>query len=742
MKASIVLGVIALCLLGFIVFFERGTLGTRDVETRKGQVLPELIRARITKLEVQKKGATTVIERKLEGTDEEMLWSVKAPYQAEADQDSVDTLLGDLEWLYPKRTLRDVGAADLEKFGLTKPRFRAWFTIGSQRIGLKVGNETPQHDGIYVTASEPGTVFVVGKDFAESLGQPAGHYHTKTLHEGVLVSTARKIEVRDAAGQRVVVRDKDGLWKVAEPATSKDMLAASAEVTTLIEATDELKATRFVTSEKGALARYGLDPAQLDVSIHKRAKIDMKNTGDEGGIVLAIRVRAGAPCEGHATERYVTVGDGGSVFCAQNADIEKLKLPEERVREARLLPIDPGDVKGVQLVRGDRSLLIERVGGIPQVGEAEPWRYEQKRGGKIIAQGSVRDGAQRDFLDALRAAVALPDAVANGTVQGAAFTATFKRDENKPDLVFQIGLRGLDEALVQRQGEPQPLVFAPAAVELLDPSIAPFKSLTVLALNEADLRALEITRGGATEHAERADAGAAFTISKPVPIEADRLATADVARLLSTLQAVRFAADAPEPVHELDAPVATVRAQYAARGETKAQTIALRLGAATEGGFFAKLDSDPAVFVVSAQLGDLLKAPLASRTLLAVPLESIAAIDIAQGGRKARVQRAGGGFEIAGKAGDATQAAAAQTLARVVATLRAITVSGYGEPAAEQGFKQPIATLRIERTSGEPVEIVLGSQAPNGERYARRRDVPATLLLPASSADALLAPLR
>jgi hypothetical protein len=37
---------------------------------------------------------------------------------------------------------------------------------------------------------------------------------------------------------------------------------------------------------------------------------------------------------------------------------------------------------------------------------------------------------------------------------------------------------------------------------------------------------------------------------------------------------------------------------------------------------------------------------------------------------------------------------------------------------------------------------VLGGQAPNGERYARRRDVSATLLLPASSGDALLAPLR
>jgi hypothetical protein len=736
MKASIVLGVIAALLLGYILIFERGTVGTRELEHRQGSVLPELIRDRVTKLEVQRQGATTVLERNLEGIDEEALWKVKAPYQAEADQDAVDTLLGDLEWLHPKRTLRDVSAADQKKFGVTTPRFRAWFTVGTQRITVRVGNETPQHDGVYVSTEEQGTVYVVGKDLIDALGQPPEHYHTKTLHEGVLVTTARKVQARDAAGVRIATRDRDGLWRIAEPSASKDMLAASAEITGLIEAADQLKATRYVTSEKGALARYGLEPAQLDVSIEKRGKIDMDNTGDEGANVLALRVRAGAPCEGQPTERYITVGDGGIVFCAQSADLDKLKLPEEQLRETRLLPIAPRDVKAIRLVRGDRSLALDRVGGIPQAGEAEPWSFEQKRGDKVVAKGTVRDGSITDLLDALRAAVALPDATPSGSApsgsgQAAGFTATFSRNDKKPDLVFHIALRGLDEALVQRQSEPQPLVFAPAAVELLDPSIAPFKPLSVLALNEADLRSIEIVRGGVTERAERADAGTPFAVSKPIDVAADRIAISDVARLLSGLQAVRFVADGAEPVHGLDAPAATVRAHYAARGETKEQEVVLRLGAPTEGGRFARLDSDPAVFVVATQLADLLSAPLASRALLATPLESIAAIDLAQGARKLRVQRTGESFE----------AGAAQALAKTIATLRAITVVSYGEPTADQGFKAPFATLRVERSGAEPVELVLGAQAASGDRFARRRDVPATLLLPASTVDALLAPL-
>jgi len=129
MKVSIVLGIVALLLLGYILVFERGSLGTRELEARQGSALPQLIRDRVVKLEVQHKGVTTVLERKLDGTDEEALWHVTAPYQAEADSDAVDTLMGDLEWLHPKRTLRDVSAEDLERFGLTKPRYRAWLTL-------------------------------------------------------------------------------------------------------------------------------------------------------------------------------------------------------------------------------------------------------------------------------------------------------------------------------------------------------------------------------------------------------------------------------------------------------------------------------------------------------------------------------------------------------------------------------------------------------------------------------------
>lgn len=725
MKATIVLGVIALLLFGYIVFVDRGSLGTRELEARQGAVLPELIRDKVVKLELQHKGVTTVLERNPQAeTDEEQLWRVVAPYKAEADQDAVDTVLGDLEWLHPKRTLREVSAEDLKRFGVDAPRARAFFTTGKERLAIRVGLETPQKDGVYVTASEPSTVFIVGKDFADALAQPPEHYHSKTLHEGVLVSTARKLEVRDAAGSRVVQHAPDGLWTIAEPSASKGMLAATAEISSLIEAADQLKATRYVTRDKSQLARFGLAPAQHEVVLHKRSKVDLEGKGNEGPNVVALHLRAGAPCEGQPTERYVTVGDGGVVFCAQSADLDKLKLPADRLIETKLLPLEPRDIRGVRITRGERSLSLERIGGIPQPGTQAPWRYEQKRAGKVVAEGTARDGSVIDFFNALRAAEAVKDALASGSAKDAPFTATFLRDLKKPDLVLHVAVRGLDEAVLQRQDEPNGMVFPAAAVELLDPSAGPFKPLLLLEHNEANLRSLELTRAGTTERIERASAGTPFSIKAPVELEADRIAAADIARLLSSLEAVRFAADAPEAVHGLSTPLVEARASYAAEGEGKATTVVLRIGAETEGGSFAQLDADPSVFVVAEQLAALLQAPLASRTLLATPLDRIAGIEVTQAGRSARVE-------------------GASELARKVATLRAVSAVSYGAAKADQGFNTPLATLRIERTNGEaPIELLLGGQAPSGDRYARRRDVDVTLLVPAAAVDALLAPLK
>lgn len=728
MRASILLGVIAALLLGYILIFERGSLSTRELDQRAGSVLPELVRAKVSRIEIQRNNLTTVLARDLDSTEEAGLWHVEAPYKAEADPDAIDTLLGDLEWLHGARTLGGMKAEDRKRFGLHAPRARLWFTVGSTRVPIRLGSETPQGDGVYVETNAKDKVFVVGKDFAESLAQPAEHFHTKVLHEGVLVSTAKRLSVRDADGERVAKARSDGMWSVEG---AGGLFASTTAIGNFIDALDALRASRFITTSTKELARYGLEPAQREITLIKRQISMGTDSAAKKSLpdVLALRLRIGAACEGHTGEHYVTAGEGGSTFCALDADLDKLKLPLAELEEKHLLPIQPDGITALTIARDGTSLVLTR--------SDETWTYEQKRGDKTLAKGTAREGSAQDFLEALHSAEAADVSARSQLSQTAnATTLTVARGTTKPALTIKVALDGMN-AIVQRGDEPHPLGFAAETLELVEPSTARFRAPALLSLAESSLTQLEITRGSEVERIERATPGAPLNVTAPLKADADRIAASDVARLLTGLTALRFAADEVKPEHGLSAPVARVHAQLAKHGDQAARSLDLRIGALTEGGRYATLEGERGVFVISAQLADLLTAPLLSRTLLATPLENIVAIEVRQGARKVRVQRNGETFELA-DASPATNAVAGQC-AQAVATLRAQTVVSYGPAPRTQSAS--FAELEVEQRDGTRTKLVLGAEAENGLRHARRADLDADFLLPASAVSALLAPL-
>jgi hypothetical protein len=79
-------------------------------------------------------------------------------------------------------------------------------------VPLVVGGLSGRGDGVYVATGEEGVVHIVGKDFVEALDQEPAHFHTKELHDGVLLSTTSKLLLRDAQGERALRKRGDGLW--------------------------------------------------------------------------------------------------------------------------------------------------------------------------------------------------------------------------------------------------------------------------------------------------------------------------------------------------------------------------------------------------------------------------------------------------------------------------------------------------------------------------------------------------
>lgn len=732
-RTTIVLLVIAVALGAYIALFERGSISSGERERRKGSALSEFVRNRVEKLELQRKGVTVVIARdvRAEPEDDASLWRVVAPYEAKADQEAVDTLLGELEWLDGRRRLEGIGPDDRKRFGLESPRYRLWFTVGKQRVPVTVGGDSPRNDGVYVSAGEPDVAYVVGKELVESLNQEPGHYHTKELYDDdVLFATSVGLELRGAQGERTLRRRDDWLWEFGAGGAG---LASAPAVQSIVEGIRDLHAQRFVAQDVKDLARYGLAQPRSEVVLNRSIFGDKKDAkGKPVREQVSLRLRAGAPCEGHPGESYLTVDDTRTVNCVADQDLQKLDKALPELREERLLPLEDDAIAGAQLSARGTKLTLRK--------QDEKWTYEKSGGGPAL-KGEARPEAVADLWKALRAQklTRIVEPAPANLARGPGLRV--ERSDGKPAYEVHTQASGSSELLAKRTNEPVAVAFPASAAELLDPVAARFRPLALRSDAKATPLSIEVRRAGVVERLKR-NADNAFAIETPIAAPADGVSAPELARLLGSLEAVRFVADAPAPSHGLAPAKIEIAAEFPATGGKAAtpQRLVLRLGALTEGGRFASIDGDSAVFVASARLSDLASFPLVSRTLLATPLEQLRTVEIERGGRRVRIEGHDGAFQAA--SGTTVSGEAALALAQALATLRASQTIAYGPSAAEQGFKQPAA--RVAVTSAGPTgaeasySIEFGAEIAGG-RYARRSDQPVTFVVPNEQFDRLLA---
>ncbi len=735
MRTSLVLGFLALALLAFIVVFERGSVTTTERDQRKGRVLDSFVRDRVTVLEIQRKGVTTRLWRGADKTNALGLgaWQVSTPYTAKADTEAVDNLLGDLEWIDAKRTLSDLKPADAQRFGLDKPRYRVAFEVGNAKLSFTLGTETPQGDGVYMQLADPRQAYVVGKNVASTLDHEPAEYHTKELHEGVSIYATRKLSLADAHGERIIDKRGDQLW-LSKP---QETLASEPAVSAIVNALDGLRATRYVTDDKAQLASYGLAAPITDLSLELR---NYDEKAKDKFSESTLRFRIGSSCNSHVGESYVMAQEG-PVMCAADAELQKLRKPTEELREARALPLDDADIHGVNLRVGEAELALEQ--------KDDSWTYRSSTQGQQKASGAVDPAALADWFKALRAVTALrfDPGVAptlDAGLTNASVVASFIRAKGSATYELRLGRAELDQVAAGRSGDHSVLWFPQALHELLSASVSRFRKPRLLEEPQASFVHLALVRADGTREAVTKDASG-YHFQGPVQASCERSVVDEIVRLVSALEAVRFAADAARPEHGLQHPQWTLTLGYrdpaAATGSANREHT-LKLGAASSDGRYAQLDSDPAVFVVSPVLLDQLEQPLVSRSALATPVEELLSLSIEQGANTLRIEHAAGsapGFVMAGAS--AATSPRADGIARTLATLRASALAPYGKPTPEQGFDHPQAriTVRQKLAAGERSRTLLIGKAGAAGVFARDQALDLTFTLPSDAVEALLA---
>jgi len=592
-RTSIVLVVVALGLLGFIFLFERGSLSTTERELRKSRVVNNFVRDKVTRLELQRRGVTTVLV-KVEPNPADPLdlggWQVEAPYKAKADSTEVDSLLGALEWAEARRSLGEASDADRKTFELDAPRYRLRFVAGREEGGFSVGARAADGQGAYLTPRASKAVFVVGPDLLDALEHEPEEFHAKSLHDGLTILTAQQLELRRGS-QTLKLARKDGFFWL------DGALASHSELEALIDVLDGLRATRYVGEQ--AKPEHALDQPRLAVELDSLV-YDPAQKGKQHTERFSLKV--GAVCGKRDAESYIQVGQ--RVYCASNAELAKLERTPEQLRETRVLPLDDDDISGVELRAGERVLTLTTV--------ENATRYEMSEAGSGKRAGEADRDALKAWYGALRelrfSSVPSPEAAAAPT----ALSATFKRSgKDEAPYVLHIDPSKLRASRLE---EKVLLELPPTAAELLTPMAARFRKKRVLDEDESQLSAIAISgTGRAQERVEKH--GADYELVAPQRSSAARRPLDELARLFSKLDAITFEADQAKPEHGLSAPYRTLQVEYdgSPDGKTKPRKHTLSIGAAaTDKGRYARLNDDPAVFVLPNALVSKLDSSLAT----------------------------------------------------------------------------------------------------------------------------------
>ena len=727
-ETTFVLAGIVAVMLGFIVFYEQGTLSSGELESRRGQVLDRFVRARVHHIRVER-GEEVVVDLVRDEEAEETLdtfdvgtWRLAAPVTGAADPDAIDSLLLACEALSARRTIEHPSAEDRARFGLDAPRVVLTLEVADETQVVRVGAHDDGLDADYVEVVGLDRVHLVGQDFFEALDQSTDQFRSKELFDELAARDVTAMTLRyahegaEATEARVALVDHR--WVASVPFRG---WARHGVVLGIVDGLLDAHVARYV--HEGGEALVGSSTVTLTMTTKERDA-----EGRDTGRLRERTVVVGARCEAQATDEgvellSVRVGDG-AVVCVARQALETLLGSESTLRETRLVAANDDQVE--RLVFG-----LDATGSTDAVLEV---RRDEDRW--VLREGDTSRAADAQAVSEFLAALHTAEAESFEDVSEASLAA---RGLDAPRMRLRVH-RSDDESIVEfidvgavdtvgvwvRRGEEPVLArYVGDVDELLVPNGLRFRARDVITREADDVVGLSITRDGVEERP--ATENGAWRIEAPHALAADRIATRDAVRALTSLRAVRWVGDEVDASMGLATP--RLRVHLTMRepatpddgddapdaGAQLPTSIDLLVGSPTDGGAFAKLESEAAVFVLSGEILDALSHPLLDREIVALDTSNATRITLTVRGTSVVIDRREGEWRSADAvaAPDATDA-----FLERLRSLRARGVLAYGD-----------------RPSFANAEIVVVVESPSG---TRRLEVGGTT----GEGDAAFAPAR
>jgi Domain of unknown function (DUF4340) len=353
-RLGLLTGILAL-LLAFILILER-RIPTTQERLDRGDVLWQVDEPRIVKIEIMRDGAALEFSR-TPASD----WRMVRPESYPADSGSLSALVFDLA--RPAREGEAPAAANEPDYGLVAPRAVVTITTKEEKgkraevHTVSIGKEIPGTDTVAARVKGENRTVFVRSNLATELVKPVDAYKSKKVFQATL-SDVSQVTILRGRG-RLDFEKRNDAWWMTRPAAD---LAASAQVTRLLEDILAANVVEFVKISKADLAGDGLAPAIYTVTItasKKPATLEIGATRADGKSVYA-----------RSSEQ---------TFAMDATLTDELSKEADAYRETKVARFEAPSVRELEWKSGETSRSLKKDGS------------DWKEGGKTIPATAVDD---------------------------------------------------------------------------------------------------------------------------------------------------------------------------------------------------------------------------------------------------------------------------------------------------------------------------------------------------------------
>ncbi len=589
-KTTIGLLIVTGAVFAYMWFVERKIPDTEEAGRRAGKVL-NFDREKIDGIVIENG------DEKIELRRHDKKWTLESPIKDQADTNTVDDLLSDLESWSKGGTISgreiDADKNKLNEYDVNKPKLRLKLFGDGAPPEILFGKDTALEGKEYVRLENSKAVFIATQSVKKAIDKKPEDFRDKKLTD-LIMAQVQRVVLKTSAGEMELQKQGDH-WEIVKPLRSR---ADDQKVSDLIAQVTTARIQQFVADDKGDLRKYGLAEPHGSITLFAE--------NDKQGQTLQI----GGQPEKEKDQTYVRFSSRGFVYTLPKKIEELLNTRPNDLRDRHLVRIDTKNLDRLTIdATGKQKIVLAR--------KNEDWTIASKNNGPAnssevrrlidnlqneqvtrfvedVASNLPKYGLDKPPLQLTFSSFASENTAETKAGEQPFASVAFGKAENN-EVYARVG----DEPFVVAVRKPLVDGIFTDPIQWQDLAVFKFKPEQIHRITVAGGKEITLVRGANNE----------WTASDKGAGALNQTNIQSLLNTLSNLHAVRWVG-ATVPQQGLDKPELTVT--FTTSPDDKA-VHKLRIGAnAPNGTWFAKIDERDGTFTLSTPEFSTVTLPLVS----------------------------------------------------------------------------------------------------------------------------------